>query len=216
MRRLVLSLSLGDLEKFQKEPIPPNLDSAEVLHILEQDRKSFAMIYRVKLKNPNLVEDMFQDNPNEKVQLLERTRDGVCTYYVRAKLRRGSIYRALAGRSGGYIVEPIEVANGKVRVIFVGSTLQVRRLLEKLQNTDISYTIISLDNARFSLDSPLSKLTEKQRRVLITAHNLGYYDLPKRTSSRKIAEKLGMRHSTLSVHRIKAESRLISEVLKKQ
>jgi predicted DNA binding protein len=209
MRRLVLSLPLEDLERVQNEPIPKNLESAKVLHILEQDQKGFAMIYRVKLKNPSLKENMFQQSRNEKVQLLERTRDGICTYYVRAKLHKDSIYRTL-GSFGGYLVEPIELEDGKVQITFIGSTYQVRKLLQRMQKIGIAYKMISLEDARFSIDSPLSKLTEKQRRVLMTAFNLGYYEVPKRTSSRELAERLGMRHSTLSIHRIKAESHLIA------
>jgi predicted DNA binding protein len=50
--------------------------------------------------------------------------------------------------------------------------------------------------------------------VLITAFNLGYFDRPKRISTRALAEKLDIRSSTFIAHKIKAERRLLAEVLK--
>jgi len=51
-------------------------------------------------------------------------------------------------------------------------------------------------------------------KVVSAAFNLGYYGLPKRISSNELGRRLGMRSSTLVVHRIKAERHLLAEVLK--
>jgi hypothetical protein len=64
-----------------------------------------------------------------------------------------------------------------------------------------------------SVPSALSRLTERQREVLVAAYSLGYFDLPKRISSRELAKKLSMRSSTLIAHRIKAERSLLDEIL---
>ena len=78
----------------------------------------------------------------------------------------------------------------------------------------ISFNIISLADARFSPDSPLSSLTDIQTKVLKSAFDLGYYDLPKRITSDELAKKLNMRISTFVLHRIKAERRLLAKILK--
>ncbi len=43
--------------------------------------------------------------------------------------------------------------------------------------------VVSLMDAKFSPSSPLQRLTEKQRDVLIKAYKLGYYDRPRKISS---------------------------------
>ena len=59
----------------------------------------------------------------------------------------------------------------------------------------------------------LSVLTEKQRDILITAHENGYYDYPKKINSEKLSEKVKVSKATLVQHLRKAEGRLLSEIL---
>jgi predicted DNA binding protein len=58
-------------------------------------------------------------------------------------------------------------------------------------------------------------LTEKQRTVLSSAFDNGYYDMPRRIDSKELAEKLDLRSSTFIEHRRKAERRLLASVLSK-
>jgi predicted DNA binding protein len=57
------------------------------------------------------------------------------------------------------------------------------------------------------------RLTEKQRKVLITAYRLGYHDLPGRVSSKELAERLKIKSSALIVRRRKAERRLPAKLV---
>lgn len=68
--------------------------------------------------------------------------------------------------------------------------------------------VISLTDARVPPESPLAPLTERQRKVLITAYKLGYYDVPRRISSKDLAQRLDLVKSTFSAHIRKAEGRL--------
>ena len=48
---------------------------------------------------------------------------------------------------------------------------------------------------------------------IISAYELGYYDVPRRIKTEDLAKRLGIRGSTLAMHRIKAERRLLDEIL---
>jgi len=210
MRRLILSLSLEDVGGIGPL-VSQNIESLEVLHFLRQDRKEIALICRVTLKNPTLKADPFQGGV-DTAQLLEHTPNGVCTYFLTTR-PRSKFNTALLKGLGGYLIEPFEVRDGKVNMTFVGNPAQTQSFLRKMDKMGVPYKIVSIEDAKFSPNSPLNRLTEKQRRVLITAYRSGYYHLPKKTSARGVAEKLGMRNSTFSIHRIKAERKLIAAVI---
>lgn len=71
-------------------------------------------------------------------------------------------------------------------------------------------------DAKLLPDSPLYRLTGKQRKVIITAFKMGYYDVPRRVGSEDLAEQLGIREPTLVMHRRKAERKLLSAILGEQ
>ena len=82
-----------------------------------------------------------------------------------------------------------EVREGKVRLTFLGSSFQIGKILEEVQRRGRRYRIVSVIDAKFSLDSPLNVLTQKQREVLIAAYKLGYYNLPRKITSEQLAKK---------------------------
>ena len=113
-----------------------------------------------------------------------------------------------------YLSTPFEFKDGKLRVTLLGSSSQVKGFLANLsKQTLVKYRIASLTDARFPPNSPIGRLTDKQRRVLVAAYRLGYYDVPRRITSEELARKLDLVKSTLSAHVRKAERRLLTEML---
>jgi predicted DNA binding protein len=85
--------------------------------------------------------------------------------------------------------------------------------MEKIDYMGIRYRVVLLTDANFSPISPLNQLTEKQREVLIAAHKMGYYDIPRRITSQELGKKLGLVDSTVVEHLRKAEQRLMTQIL---
>ncbi len=102
----------------------------------------------------------------------------------------------------------------KVTFSFLGSAKQVGEFIKKITALGIRHKVVLLTEADFSPDSSLSKLTEKQRDVIISAYRLGYYDIPRRINSEKLAKKLNIGNSTLGEHLRKAERCLLAENIK--
>jgi len=69
----------------------------------------------------------------------------------------------------------------------------------------------TLDQASFMpLIDPLSAMTPMQANALATSMAMGYYRLPRRTSTGKIAASLKVPRTTFQEHRKKAESKLMA------
>ncbi len=209
MRRLVVEIPLKDFANFhQGDSHFQSIKTAEVLYFLRQDQEEFAIIFRIQLKNSDFnVEDIIRELHGKEIemQLLEGDDGGkgCFTYFVRGTLHKIS----------GYLTTPFEVKDGNLRFTLLGNASQVRDFLEDTEKTGIQFKVVSLTDARFTFDSPLSSLTDRQREVLVTAYKLGYYDRPRKISSKKLAEQLNLSSSTLVAHRLKAERRLLAAVL---
>ncbi len=220
MRRLVVELPKDEFIKIEGgSQLLENVKTLEVLMILRHTDKEITMICRVELETEvSNVEDyakLVSDNTYQ-VQLLERENGGAYIVLVKHKLKQ--IDENLRTRSqafwekGGYVVSR-EMWGGKFRMTFLGSVHQIRETLKTLERSGMRHRIVSLTDAKFSPDSPLNALTEKQRRILIAAYKLGYYNLPRRVNSRQLSEKLGLHKSALATHRRKAELRLLAAIL---
>jgi predicted DNA binding protein len=215
MRRLVVEIDATDISRYIKQSPEwiEKIQSLEVLSFLRDTPRESALICRISLRDSAAsVRDIFNAKDLE-IQILEEEKKGTYICFVKKK-RAQDAAQSYFMDVGGYLSTPYELIDGKIRATFLGSAVQVRKLLKVLKKLGLKYNIASLTDARFSPNSPLANLTEKQRRVLTTAYNLGYYDLPKKVSSEALARELHMRSSTLVIHRIKAERRLIAENLK--
>lgn len=96
---------------------------------------------------------------------------------------------------------------------FIGSPLEIKKFAKTIDRLWPHNEVLSLMDACFSPDSPLGGLTERQRKVLLTAFGLGYYDLPRKIDSRELATRLNIRDSTLIAHRRKAERRVLAKMI---
>lgn len=227
LRRLVLELSLEQLKGGGQE-IPPHLvnllekvESLETLHVLKMVPGEFAAIARVEVKDPRFrFEEIF---PAEEVQgskfeteLLDRESDTISTYLMKSSMRPDPRRVEQTG-SIPYIATPFEYRDRKLQVAYLGSSSQIRRLLAVLarlsKQSRIRYRVASLGDAKFPPNSPIGRLTDKQRRVLITAYRLGYYDVPRKITAEELSKRLNLVKSTFSAHVRKAERRLLTEML---
>jgi len=62
-------------------------------------------------------------------------------------------------------------------------------------------------------DHPLEELTTRQREVVETAWQSGYYEVPKQVSAEEIAEELALDSSTVTEHLQRAERNLLGQLL---
>jgi predicted DNA binding protein len=221
MRRVVIELSRKDAAKLTGAP--PLLDrvkSLKVLSFLRMDLRVTSLICRIKLQDPSTRIETLLPRVFPKwrvgIKVLEQNSDRDYTVFLTGTHFTSGLSRASFLASGAYVTLPTELDEGRVRITALGEAGQIRRLLRtfnKGPDGRIRYRVVSVTPARFGPDSPLRFLTEKQQEVLLTSYARGYYDVPRRTDSRTLAKRLGMRAPTFVNHRRKAELRVMREVL---
>jgi hypothetical protein len=214
MRRLILEASEKELSKVGVAISPvQKIKSLDLLFVLRQDREEFAAVSRIEFKDAtSKIEDLLVDGFLIEVQLLEQEKSRTYTVFMRGGPSLSSVLESL-GLSGGYLFPPLEIRDGKIKICYLGNNKQVGEFLEKVTALGIRFKVVLLTDANFSPDSPLNKLTEKQKKVLMAAYKLGYYDIPRRINSEELAKKLNIGSSTFGEHLRKAERSLLIHIL---
>jgi len=213
MRRLIVEISDQDLDKLTPENLQ-DVKSVEILHFLRFDHQEVALIARGAFNKPGVrIEDVLRDVLIEARLLDQEKESGIWTYFIRADPAQAMRVGPDLTAGGGYYSLPYEMRDGKVKITFLGSTKQVRDVIKLLEDAGVRNRVVSLTDVQFPPHSLLSRLTEKQRRTLITAHALGYYDVPKKIGLVQLAERLNLARSTLDEHLRKAEHRLFYHII---
>ena len=209
MRRLVLEFEVDEVARFLGEDIK-KIERMDAVSILREGPDEVVMIVTAKLKDPAEKIGSLRLKVGEKLQVLDRNEDGTCTVFWKAR----PIHRLQSfWKGGGYLTTPYQIRNGKLKVTCVGSAKEVKSFLRFVESAGVHYRVDLLTDAKFPPDSPLHGLTEKQRRVLTTAFDLGYYDVPRKMGSDELAKTLGITNQAFVMHRRKAERGLLSQVM---
>ena len=213
MRRLTIEMDLNEMIKFEDNPMLLKIRSLEIVQFLKDGPDEFAAIFRIDFgDNEPKVEDLMDDDLID-LQMLDHEKEGVYTYFIKSRplLKQQDHFHTFL--AGGYLTYPFEIKDGKARISYLGSTKAIRAFLDGVERVGIKYRVAAIMDAKFPQDSPLSRLTERQRRVLIDAYRLGYYDEPRRISSLELARRMKINSSTLINHRRRAERHLLAELI---
>ena len=232
MRKVVVEFDLVTLKKFGVENLFRTVEYIETRQFLRLDfEKGIKLLINdIKMKPGYKLDDI--EFP-EGVEILDVLReDGNC-YTCLIKSSADKIMRKLMGLPWDKVKDlpplsearklfgtklniipdpPIYISEEKVVFGFLGDKRSIELMLKVLRFFGevkriyfprtglVEYTI-------------LSYLTEKQKEAMTVANKFGYYEYPRKISSEKLAEKLGLTKTTLIEHLRKAENRLISNIL---
>jgi hypothetical protein len=122
----------------------------------------------------------------------------------------------------GYPVRHAEVDSGAVTLSFVAEDIETLRdvitdLKERYERVSLQCLTRSsaVDGTRDLVFVDRSVLTDRQREVLETAHEMGYFEHPKRANATEVAEALGINGSTFAEHVSTAQSKILESILER-
>lgn len=208
MRRIIVDVPRGDLARFEGIPHLDAVESFRVVHQFQFDRAKVAGICEVKFRSDRLSPTGLVGNAGiTKVETLSRLDDGAFLVYFEG--RPTTAWAGLVASTGGHLHPPFELTPKAWRIGVVGTSRQLDGFLERLRALRIRYVVRTVGMAKFAEQSPLSVLTRRQRDVLTTAYRLGYYGVPRRADSVRVARSLHLAKSTTVEHLRKAEKRLL-------
>jgi predicted DNA binding protein len=117
-------------------------------------------------------------------------------------------------------VVDVHTRDGMLHLVFHARGMEhLRKIIDRLRGSYPDVTVKRL--LRSTDDAPVENLvfvdrttlTERQREVIGTAHEMGYFDRPKGANAEEVAAELGIAPSTFAEHVAAAQSKLFETIL---
>lgn len=108
--------------------------------------------------------------------------------------------------------EEITVNGYGLDISFIGNQKAITQVIDKYIEADVPMELRAISEYRGS-SNVLDSLTDRQREVVGTAYEMGYYEIPRHVSTTDIAAELELDQSTVSEHLQRAERNLLTHVL---
>lgn len=160
--------------------------------------------------NVDELERAIQEIPEVIGYDVERIDERSCYMYVRDATTDSLQEMFSPISSGGLItVPPIEYKpDGTVVLSMFGPDDEIQEAIEGI-SIPVDVTVEAVGSLADTTTVIEGHFTDRQREVVETAVELGYYDIPRSTSQEDIAAELDCAPSTIAEHLRKAEARLI-------
>jgi predicted DNA binding protein len=145
----------------------------------------------------------------------------------------GAVYRVARGPGSDCACEQIEGFGCPVRNVsqpehelvlefIVTDLTTLRVIVEQLRDESGTVTLRCLRRSAAPEDGndlivlDRGRLTERQRKVLRTAHRMGYFDYPKEANASEVAAALDVSHTTFTEHLGAAQRKLMDALFAKE
>ncbi len=214
MRRVTLEFNYRDAWKLIFGSNTDKVEVLEALRCFKCDLEGLAIICRIKLKDKTTsMKDLVGKGLLTNIEILYKERDGSIVVFIEG---RSCIPQPPTGARLPKLLmarPPDFLAVDRMKVEVVGKETEIKKLLQHANKWSNTYKILGLASVDTKGESPLSKLTAKQRQTLLTAFALGYYDVPRRISSEDLSRHLNADKSTIVEHLRKAQRKLIDGII---
>lgn len=96
--------------------------------------------------------------------------------------------------------------------VFVAPETEIEAFNRRLNESNVTFELVRIGKYE-QKDQFLDSLTGRQRKIITTAYERGYYDVPRSVSLDSIAESSDLDKSTVSEHLRRAERNILKEIL---
>ena len=216
MRRITMEFNY---EAAWKQIFGLNANRVEVIEALrcfKCDTQGLAIICRIKLKDDNMnIQDLLRGKGLlTNIELLYKEKDDSLVVFIEGRSCVPKPPKDIKPPKMLMARPPDFLDVDRMKVEMIGKENEIKKLLHYTNKWgDNSFKILGLTSIDTKGASLLSKLTPRQRQMLLTAYALGYYDVPRRISSDELSRHLKVDKSTIVEHLRKAERKLIGSII---
>ena len=207
LRKVVLEVPRSYLGQEQGTEL---VETLSIIQMLRSDAGFYSGVCRIKPRAGSNLKELVGAVGVTRIEPLSKEKDGSYIAYIEGRpmshwVRTGSTNEA-------YQSPPFELTPETWRKTLIGSEAQIRKSLGRLETAGLQFKVVWSGDASFGPGALISSLTEAQRRTLSVAHELGYFDFPRRVRSARLAETLDLSKSTVSEQLRRAEKSIFDQL----
>ncbi|HET7324678.1 MAG TPA: helix-turn-helix domain-containing protein [Halococcus sp.] len=191
----------------------PDITREALVHVNALGNGTGVMLYRLR-GDPEALETALDGHPDLISSAPVDVADETFHFYTHVKPGQpAGQLMAVAQKYALMIVPPLPFTDGGLRITVVGTHEMLRQALEEFPD-EIRVSIEQVGEYSPDGRNVLSLLTDRQLEVFETAVEKGYYDIPRQATHKDIADGLGCAPSTVDEHLRKAESRILTTLVR--
>lgn len=210
--RVSLIPTEGDIDPVSEEiEADPALSREAILHINRLNDGTVVLLTQVR-GDAERLDELLEEHEAVISHNVSTLRDGLQAY-VHAEPNSAAAALLNVTQEHEFVVDtPIEFGpEGEFHVAVIGEEETVRRAIEDIPD-EIRVELEQLSDYDPELQELSALLTDRQREILNTAADLGYYEVPRRATHQDIADELELSTTTVGEHLRKIEARMLSEI----
>jgi PAS domain S-box-containing protein len=200
---------------FDAQDAPPFDGSLTLDRTVPVDDDRYLVYGTVARESTGVLETLASETPTwESVEIIDEREN---TTQFELRLSKPPVISAVAAH-GGYVTEA-EIEGGDFRlVVHLPPTVGVRRIVEVIQESYPSATMVSRrqltrDDDHGDAQRLLTQtLTDRQRSALEAAFFSGFFEWPRESTGEDVADSLGVSNPTFNYHLRHAQKRLLGEL----
>lgn len=209
MRRITVELSPEVVSEFGFETVwLGQVSRCDVVYILKYDKQSFAGVVRIQMRDKN----------SSPAELAGRYGlEGIEVLYEDSGIYTCILSETLPRQPpkwfGGFemlLDTPLLLSEGKCVLSFLVEEKNYKKVMSSISG--IVTKVTRQEHVGRDFLEPFPPLTERQRQIVKLARELGYFEIPRKTSSDRIAEILGISKAAFLEHLRKVERVVFSSL----
>jgi len=179
------------------------------------DLERYLLVCRVRPMDAVLIRHKAKEEAKTKVEVIGRGSSRtvilrVAGDWVKDQDSPARRFLLSFGDVSAFPMAPPEVRGGKFTIVVAAENRGIKSMLKKLDQFGVQYRVASIDELGAG-EGDTASLTLQQQRILRLAYATGYYDIPRRVGTAKLAEQLGMHKATVGDHLRRAEKHIMDD-----
>ncbi len=214
MRKVIVEIEPYETTREAQRPMFIHVHSYEVLEVLKMDhfKGLYVDLIECHLRKDASIDKLASIGNMDILSVIRSEGDKhTCLVLGHEDKEATDIFRS--SELNLIYTAPSLISEDRIIVSFISSQKDMVRFVEIVKAHIGKVVKMTFKQSTYERKGLLSILTDQQRKVLTAAFRYGYYDIPTRISSGRLADKMSISKPTLLEHLRKGERRILTEIL---